>query len=114
MVKRLLISLMLAAVLLLPVTDARAARAPHTELPTRECQHDPTAVGAAGPGDLEIAPDGTWFECVCELHVFTAPDCTWYEITSPAADPQRLKRLTPLARRQRRLARRVVIIGVRL
>lgn len=81
--------------------------------PERECQPDPAMPGAAGPGDLEISADGTWFECVCELHVYTEPDCMWYEITSPAREPDRLRKLPAKAKHTRLLARRVIILAVR-
>lgn len=68
--------------------------------PERECQPDPAMPGAAGPGDLEISADGT-------------PDCMWYEITSPAREPERLRKLPAKAKRTRLLARRVIILGVR-
>jgi hypothetical protein len=92
-----------------------APAAIHAAPPAQECQHDPAATDAAGPGDLVITADGTWFECVCEMRVFTVPDCGWYEILQPARDPQRARRIPLSAKRTHRLSRPVLITkGVRL
>lgn len=96
----LIVAAFLWGYLAVPAHAASGAAAPRTHAakpPERECQHDPTVRDAAAPGDLEII-DGTWFECVCELHVFVAPDCNWYEITSPAREPK-AKRAKPKHRR---------------
>lgn len=50
-------------------------------------------------GALHIDEDGTWFECVCEVLKYGPPVCDWYEITTPAQDPQALRRRAVKLRR---------------
>lgn len=54
--------------------------------------------------DIEII-DGVWFECSCEA-LMVGTVCDWYEVTSPAADPQ-------AARRIKRHATRISLIVAR-
>lgn len=84
-----LVVLVAACVFAGGVTDALAG----TRSPVPKLAVGPPSGPCNGEhvGDLEII-QGVWFECVCEQRVFTPPTCDWYEITSPAQDPQTLRR----------------------
>lgn len=75
----------LAVALLLPVTASAATKPPpHVEPPSAPCNEDHIF-------DIQIV-HGKLFECACESMPYGPPVCNWYEVTSPAHDPMRIKR----------------------